>query len=75
MPDERSAIVEIEATPHNLWHLDLASGALTLLTHEGANHRPVEAGTAASSSSAPIARHRAACFDSRPMAAARRNVS
>ena len=41
MPDERSAIVEIEATPHNLWHLDLASGALTLLTHEGANHRPV----------------------------------
>ena len=41
MPDERSAIVEIEATPHNLWHLDLASGALTLLTSEGANHRPV----------------------------------
>ena len=41
MPDERSAIVEIEATPHNLWHLDLASGALTRLTHEGANHRPV----------------------------------
>jgi serine/threonine protein kinase/Tol biopolymer transport system component len=41
MPDERSAIVELEATPHNLWHLDLASGALTSLTHEGANHRPV----------------------------------
>jgi serine/threonine protein kinase/Tol biopolymer transport system component len=41
MPDERSAIVEIEATPHNLWHLDLASGALTRLTREGANHRPV----------------------------------
>src|SRR4029453_19393557 len=37
----RSAIVEIEATPHNLWHLDLTSGALTRLTHEGANHRPV----------------------------------
>ena len=41
MPDERSAIVEIEATPHNLWHLDLTSGALTRLTHEGPNHRPV----------------------------------
>ena len=41
LPDERSAIVEIEATPHNLWHLDLTSGALTRLTHEGANHRPV----------------------------------
>jgi eukaryotic-like serine/threonine-protein kinase len=41
MPDERSAIVEIEATPHNLWHLDLTSGALTRLTHDGANHRPV----------------------------------
>jgi Tol biopolymer transport system component len=41
MPDERSAIVEIEATPHNLWHLDLTSGALTSLTHESANHRPV----------------------------------
>jgi serine/threonine protein kinase len=41
MPDERSVIVEIEATPHNLWHLDLTSGALTRLTHEGANHRPV----------------------------------
>ena len=41
MPDERSAIVEIEATPHNLWHLDLTGGALTRLTHEGANHRPV----------------------------------
>ena len=41
MPDERSAIVEIEATPHNLYQLDLTTGALTRLTHEGANHRPV----------------------------------
>jgi eukaryotic-like serine/threonine-protein kinase len=41
LPDERSVIVEIEETPHNLWHLDLTTGALTRLTHEGANHRPV----------------------------------
>ena len=41
LPGERSVIVEIEETPHNLWHLDLTTGALTRLTREGANHRPV----------------------------------
>jgi serine/threonine protein kinase/Tol biopolymer transport system component len=41
LPDDRSVIIEIEDTPHNLWHLDLTTGALTRLTHEGANHRPV----------------------------------
>jgi eukaryotic-like serine/threonine-protein kinase len=34
-------IVEVEATPHNLWRLDAASGALTLLTPKAANHRAV----------------------------------
>jgi Tol biopolymer transport system component len=41
LPDERSAVVEIEETPHNIWHADLISGGLTRLTHEGGNHRPV----------------------------------
>jgi serine/threonine-protein kinase len=41
LPDEQSLIVEIEETPHNLWHLDLATGALTRLTPEGANHRAI----------------------------------
>ena len=75
MPDERSAIVEIEATPHNLWHLDLTTGALTRLTHEGANHRPVvspDGRIFAFSSDRTTPR---SLFDNRPMAAARRSVS
>jgi hypothetical protein len=41
LPDGRGVIVEIEETPHNIWHCDLVTGALTRLTHEGANHRAV----------------------------------
>jgi serine/threonine-protein kinase len=41
LPDERSAVVELDDSPHNLWLIDLMTGALTRLTLEGANHRPV----------------------------------
>jgi serine/threonine protein kinase/Tol biopolymer transport system component len=41
LPDERTAIVEVEDTVHNIWRADLTTGALTRLTHEGANHRAV----------------------------------
>jgi Tol biopolymer transport system component len=41
LPGEQGLIVEIEETPHNIWYGDLRSGALTQLTREGANHRPV----------------------------------
>jgi serine/threonine-protein kinase len=41
LPDGQGLIVEIEATPHNLWRYDFRSGAMTLLTREGANHRAV----------------------------------
>ena len=41
LPGEGSLIVEIEETPHSLWHVDLTTGALTRLTDESGNHRPV----------------------------------
>jgi serine/threonine protein kinase/Tol biopolymer transport system component len=41
LPDERTALVEVEGTVHNIWRADLTTGALTPLTHEGANHRAV----------------------------------
>ena len=41
LPGEDGVIVEIEETPHNIWRCDFRSGALTRLTDEGANHRPV----------------------------------
>ena len=41
LPAEDGVIVEIEETPHNIWHCDLPSGTLTRLTDVGGNHRPV----------------------------------
>jgi serine/threonine protein kinase/Tol biopolymer transport system component len=41
LPDGQGLILEIEGKPHNLWRYDFSSGALMLLTPEGANHRPV----------------------------------
>jgi Tol biopolymer transport system component/tRNA A-37 threonylcarbamoyl transferase component Bud32 len=41
LPDERTALVEVEDALHNIWRADLTTGALTPLTHDGANHRPV----------------------------------
>ena len=41
LPDERSLIVELDETPHNLWQVDLTTGAMTRLTDDSGNHRPV----------------------------------
>jgi len=41
LPNGQGMILEIEGTPHNLWRYDSISGAMMLLTHEGANHRAV----------------------------------
>jgi serine/threonine-protein kinase len=41
LPGAKEAIVETAEAPHTLWRGDLGSGALTQLTREGANHRPV----------------------------------
>jgi serine/threonine-protein kinase len=41
LPNARDFVVEIEVTPHNIWRYDALSGALTPLTNEGGNHRPV----------------------------------
>ena len=42
LPDERSVIVELEdPLPHHLSQVDLTTGALTRLTDDSGNHRPV----------------------------------
>jgi eukaryotic-like serine/threonine-protein kinase len=41
LPDQQAMVVEVEATPHNLWRLDFRSGAMMPLTHDSANHRAV----------------------------------
>jgi len=41
LPDGQGIVVEVFTTPHNLWRLDFRSGAMTPLTHDGANHRAV----------------------------------
>ena len=41
LPNGQGMILEIEGTPHNLWRYDTTSGAMMLLTPEGANHRAV----------------------------------
>ncbi len=41
LPGDEGVVVEIEDSPHNIWHGDLRSGVLTQLTRDSANHRPV----------------------------------
>ena len=41
LPDERSLIIELDDAVHNLWQVDLTTGALTRLTDDTGNHRPV----------------------------------
>lgn len=41
LPNDQGLIVEIEKTPHDLWHYDFLGGALTRLTFDGGNHHAV----------------------------------